>query len=135
VPNKDVMLKEWEQRYESYRQYRAQYLHVLGIVGSIWILAASIVADKALDPAVALLLGCGSLLMGGGAVIAHFIAMRAITRLAARLSELEQKLEMQHFDTTRTLRLALWVTAPGVLVATLASMAFLTYRAFHGLAP
>ena len=117
-----IMLHEWEQRYQSYRDYRAQYLTVLSISATAYLLGITLALS--LDLTVGLKAIVLSLIVMGLIVlaIAHVIAGIAIGRLGVRLSLLEDALGMRPFDTVGTLRVSLRVSQSAVIITIAATI-------------
>lgn len=117
-----IMLHEWEQRYQSYRDYRAQYLTVLSISATAYLLGITLALS--LDLTVGLKAIVLSLMVMGLIVlaIAHVIAGIAIGWLGVRLSLLEDALGMRPFDTVGTLRVSLRVSQSAVIITIAATI-------------
>ena len=121
----DVLLAEWKERCESYRQYRTQYLTVHTLAATAYLIGLSIALSGQISmPArLGLLLMLAILIIG--LLRAHVIAGQEVENLTARINDLESQLDIVEFDSGFVLRNALRVTvriAWIVLVGTLAMM-------------
>ena len=110
---KEVLLKEWEQRYESYRSYRGQYLNVLSLSLTAWLVAIGYVASNFDRRFACLIILSVVVLVMCALILAHYIARAGIKALGRRLDSLQKELGMAPFPTTRLLERALVVTLVG----------------------
>lgn len=112
----EILMREWERRYESYREYRNQYLTVLSICASGYVVGMSLAAGLNIPAIIrAIIFGVtllGLILLG----IAHFIALKAVDVLGERMSELQAALGMRPFNNVWLLKTALRVSAAGTAV-------------------
>lgn len=106
-PCKELLLREWEQRYESYRSFRAQYLTILSITASGYIVGLAVALGEKFPtkyrPVV--LVGAGLLLIAS--IAGHVIGISLIRKLGDRIDTLEESLRIRAFRTTRPLEIGL----------------------------
>ena len=110
MDDKLIMIEEWKQRYDSYRQYRTNYLTVLSAGTTAALFLLSYVFSARIDRYPKLILLSLVSLISVCLVIAHYIARPNIRRLGDRIELLEKELEMQPFRTTLMLQSALVVS-------------------------
>lgn len=128
----EIQLREWEQRYESYRAYRSQYLTALSICASGYIIGISLVTGLDIPGTVRTVVFAvmlvGLILLG----IAHMIALKATRILGERMAELQHTLGMTPFDSTWLLRSSLRVSLVGTGVLTIITLIVVLYFQLQG---
>lgn len=127
LTDRDILLKQWEQRYESYRSIRGQYLLSISITFTIWVLGISFaLRNNISDGYRPYLLGFFTILM-----LIYFAAQlftrKEVRLLGDRIAVLEKSLGMQEYRTTGMMERAVLYTIVAVCFAFLLSV-FLTIR-------
>lgn len=110
VHNKEILLKEWEQRYESYRQYRGHYITVLSTALTAGLLLLGYIITGNLEKNSKLVILSLHLAVFLTLIVAHRIARKHIRKLGERLDALELALGMEDFHTTALLESTLAAT-------------------------
>lgn len=127
MDDKDLLLKEWEVRYKSYHQYRGQYVAVLSIGLTLWVLTivyTSIRVANSFHRLMILFILC---IIGIAIILAHHIALSSIKKLGERIEVLENKIGIEPFRTTRLLDIALRISLSGSWLAEFITIALLFY--------
>ena len=111
-----VLLAEYQQRHESYRSYRRDYLTFLTLgFFSVAAIDTIVVRESAnLDEPTITIMVMLTLTMQLCVVAAHFIGIRVVRRLGHRLDSIEARLGIEPFHTTRPLLMALYTTTIAV---------------------
>ncbi len=112
----EKLIREWEQRYKSYRQYRTQHLitTVLATVAVVLGLAFAVSEKVSSDVRVVILASMCAVI--AAYVIARVVAIRAVKALGDRIKWLEDGIGMEKFQTTAQLQKSLSVTLCGGVV-------------------
>ncbi len=127
MDDKDLLLKEWEVRYKSYHQYRGQYVAVLSIGLTLWVLTivyTSIRVANSFHRLMILFILC---IIGIVIILAHHVALSSIKKLGERIEVLESKVGIESFRTTRLLDIALRISLSGSWLAEFITIALLFY--------
>jgi len=124
---KKMLLEEWKERYISYRAYRGQYLTVLSITATGW-LVGFVFAFREVNGHASrfaiLSIMLSALVM---LIYAHWIARNEIQRLGDRIDDLEKRLGMNQFRTTRLLERALKGSTIASIFAFVITLGFLIF--------
>lgn len=129
--DREILLKEWEQRYETYRSFMRLYITSISIVFTIWILGlAFTLRDDVPDRDRPYVLGFLTIMMCIYFAV-HLFARKEIRMLGDRIEKLERSLPIEPYRTTRTLERALKYTIVTICIAVLLSL-FLTIRSIGG---
>lgn len=116
MDKEEIMIREWEQRYESYRQYRAQYITVTSFVVPGVVLGIGISRSDGFNLAAQLVVLVTVCMVVICYIAAHIIAFPAIKNLGKCLKKLEKDLGMSDFHTTESLQRSLWVSFAGSII-------------------
>ena len=130
---KEILLREWEQRYESYRAYARQYLTGLSITVTGYAVALTILLSVSINPILRIIGLMVVIIALFGMFLGHRIIIPEYIRVGQRMDTLEEKLGIGKFGTVtpliRVARVSMYLLV-FVLVATL----FLTvYLAVAGI--
>ncbi len=124
----EIILKEWEKRYESYLYYRNQYISTINlaviIVGVCLTLAFSNPHNLKILRNVLMILALAVCIF---LFIAHIIAQRFINNLGKRIRALEKELDMKDFETTHLLEKTLPLTKFGSLLAAIVILMLIVF--------
>lgn len=123
----EILLREWEQRYETYRGYCNNYLTVLSISAGAYILAFTwaLGKDTSLEARLAIFISLLFLLIG--LIRSHQIAIRSIGQLRSRLRTLEKALKMEEYHTADLLEIALHTTYRAAVLAAICNFIIILY--------
>jgi hypothetical protein len=127
MDDKDLLLKEWAVRYQSYHQYRGQYVVVLSIGLTLWVLTVvytSIRIANSFHKLVILFILC---IIGIVIILAHHVALSSIKKLGERIEVLESKVGIEPFRTTRLLDIALRISLSGSWLTEFITIALFFY--------
>ena len=97
--DREILLREWEQRYETYRAYLRQYLYGMGIVLTAYVIGLTLSFSLKIDPTPQLALLGAMLFAVFTLLVIHWRSIQAIDQLGKRIKILEAKLGMDDFDT------------------------------------
>lgn len=109
----NLPLEEWKQRYASYQQYRAQYLTVLSVTATAWLVALGFATSTNTQRVGRFVILSLMLAVAILSLVAHHIARRAVRQLGERISELERAIGFEPFHTAEPLEAALKWTQLG----------------------
>jgi hypothetical protein len=112
----EKLIREWEQRYKSYRQYRTQHLitTLLATIAVVLGLAFAVSGKVSSDVRVVILSSMCAVI--AAYVIARVVAIRTIKALGDRIKWLEDEIGMEEFQTTAQLQKSLPVTLYGGII-------------------
>ncbi|MBI2924606.1 MAG: hypothetical protein HYY24_02755 [Verrucomicrobia bacterium] len=122
MANDNYILEEWKMRYASYQHYGGQYLTVLSVTATAWLVAFGFSMSANTIRAGRLAILAFMLLAAVTVFIAHCIARRSVRQLGERIAALERELELKEFATTEPLERALKVTQVGSAFAVLITL-------------
>lgn len=125
--DKTILLEEWKERYASYRQYRAQYLTVLSVAVTGWLIGMGLSLKDENDGLSRSIILIFILILTSCIIAAHWIARKEVTRLGERISLLEKNLNMGDFHTTRLLEMSMLVSTIGSIIIFIITLSFLIY--------
>ncbi len=125
-------LEEWKARYESYRQYRAQYLTTCGFVATTIGLGAAYGLAKGTPTPSRLVVFVFLCVTLAAFLVGHAIARRAVQTLGQRLQALEEALGMAPFQSTWLLEKALIVSGVGAVTVSLCALAAMIWTICSG---
>jgi len=127
MDDKELLLKEWEVRYKNYRQYRGQYVAVLSIGLTLWLLTVGYISIRITNNLHKLAILFILCIIGLAIILAHYVALTSIRKLGERIEVLESKIGIEPFRTTRLLDIALKVTLTGSWLAEIATIILLFF--------
>jgi hypothetical protein len=128
----EKLIREWEQRYKSYRQYRTQHLitTILATAAVVLGLAFAVSEKVSSDARVVILASMCAVL--AAYVIARVVAIRAMKALGERIKWLEDEIGMEAFQTIAQLQKSIPVTLYGGIVILGFSVYLLLSQGFGG---
>jgi hypothetical protein len=118
----ELRLKEWELRYQSYRSYRGNYLTILSITVSGWVVGVAVALGDTFPDAYRPVVLAGATLILCACVVGHVIGIRAIRSLGQRVDDLEKELGVHTFRTTWPLEAGLRWSLGVVIVLTIITL-------------
>ncbi len=127
MDDKDLLVKEWEVRYKSYRQYRGQYMAVLSIGLTLWLLTVVYTSIRIANDFHRLIILFILCIIGIVIIMAHYIALSSIKKLGERIEVLESKIGIEPFRTTKLLNIALRILLFGSWLAEFTTIALFFY--------
>lgn len=105
-----IYLEEWKERYASYRGYRNNYITVMSISATVWLIALGHVLKVETSFTASRSILSLMVIELIGLATAHVIAFLEIHKLGKRMGFLQQELGMEKYSTTQLLERALVVT-------------------------
>jgi hypothetical protein len=125
----ELQLREWEQRYESYRAYTRQYLTGMSIAVTGYIIALSLSLGLQIEPFIKIIIlslldACVFMLL-----IAHWAVYSGINTIGERLELLEKELGFNTFNTTLPVKRIVIVGAVVTMLALLVTLGLIIYIA------
>jgi len=124
---KEILLREWEQRYESYRAYTRSYLTWMSVAVTGYAVGMSLILTLGIAPMLRIALLAMVLFFLTVVLLAHRITLKEFTRLGQRLDNLEGKLGIEIFATAQPLRTAVVTSFWGVMFIWVATLAVAIY--------
>lgn len=111
MKKKEILIREWEKRYDSYIGYRNQYLNTLNISIIVIGVCISIAfgSDK-ISFSLTNLLMILAIIVLTGLFIAHVIVASFLKKFSKRISDIEKELGMYSYETIILLKHAVLVT-------------------------
>ena len=125
-------LEEWKERYASYREYRSQYLTVLSVTATGWLIGFGFAFKETETIFPRIIILTFMLLVMGVLAYAHLIARAEIKRLGIRLDELEQEIGIKEFRTTSLLERALKCSSLATLIGFIITLLVLVFVILNG---
>jgi hypothetical protein len=124
----NYMIAEWKERCEAYRAYRSQYIQVMSVAFTVFLVTMSVAVSERTDTSVERALLIGMMLGLTTVAKAHRIARNEIQRIGRRITHLETKLDFGADDPTRLLERALNLTESLCYLGIMVTGAFLYLR-------
>ena len=106
----EIIMREWEQRYESYREYRKIYYTLIGLTITGYFLLLSLAFGFNIGYIAKIIILAFLMFFVTLLVIVNMVGNRGVNQLGERINELEKELGMREFDTVGPLRKALVIT-------------------------
>ncbi len=114
---REILLREWEQRYESYRAYTREYMAGVTIAVTGTAVAMSLALGLNVIHILRVLILILIMVFVSAFLLGHRIVIDGFTRLGNRITTLENKLGMEKFATiTPVVRVARAVAIGSIVI-------------------